>query len=235
MTNEVRLTEEAIREWIEDVGPRAELDARAVALMRAGLPNAELREASGYMMSALANMADRSTMTGSMVIAECELRRALAAVPEPVPTAHYDALLGERDRLAAEVGRLPAQQAASKSPGTNAFALAEYWQSQYKAACDQRDEAQALLADLQASNLAMQADRDELHKRIEGLKADFDEAIQQRDEAIKRAEAAEKAVREVTDGLVTARTIFDGVVEKDRDTWKDRAEWLLAEIKGGAS
>lgn len=94
----------------------------------------------------------------------------------------------------------------------------------------ERDEARAILADLQATNIAMQQDRDGLHQRIEELQADFDEAIQQRDQAQAQVESLKKRanvgalMRQVVDRTASAK-------------WEARARVLAGmvhELIGGA-
>jgi len=228
MTNEIKLTEAAIEAWKDDIVlPMDEWKARGVALMRAGLPNAKLREAA----QAAKDWAGRMSVADFR--SKWNVHNDIAFWRVASGTFVHDML---DDALAAVPADQPHVKDCAVTPRQLTDEELRAVTTDVAKLTQERDEAKALHADLQATNIAMQADREHLHKRIEGLKADFDEAIQQRDEAVKRAEAAEKRVAELEE-TPTVSAIGEAPVDlmqKQRDRWRFVAEWLLEQIKGGA-
>jgi len=210
MTNEIKLTEAAIEAWKDDIVlPMDEWKARGVALMRAGLPNAKLREAAEAAKDWAGRMSVADFRSKWNVHNDIEFWRvasgtfvhdmlddALAAVPADQPHVKDCSVLprqmteAELCAVTTDVARLTKERDEMREQRDNAISLRvaanhvdDLNNATFIKVMKERDEARALLADLQATNIAMQADRDDLHTRVEGLKADLDEAIEQRDSA----------------------------------------------------
>lgn len=229
MTNEIKLTEAAIEAWKDDlVLPMDEWKARGVALMRAGLPNSKLREAA----QAAKDWAGRMSVADFR--SKWNVHNDIAFWRVASGTFVHDML---DDALAAVPADQPHVKDCAVTPRQLTDEELRAVTTDVAKLTQERDEAKALHADLQATNIAMQADREHLHKRIEGLKASLEskkgwlnEAIQQRDAFRERAEAAEKQLAQAAT-WVSAKESMTG---NDRDRWRFVAEWLLEQIKGGA-
>lgn len=239
MTNEIKLTEAAIEAWKDDnVLPMDEWKARGVALMRAGLPNAKLREAA----QAAKDWAGRMSVADFR--SKWNVHNDIAFWRVASGTFVHDML---DDALAAVPADQPHVKDCAVTPRQLTDEELRAVTTDVAKLTQERDEAKALHADLQASNLAMQADRDRQHDRIVAL-------LDERDAAVKRAEAAEKRVAELEKshdfGVMqvgetvthitkcptcgTQVSLSATVAPIGDDHWKRVAEWLLEQIKGGA-